>query len=147
MHVIVRLTAACVALAAVSPLMAQKPSADTTKADTSKAAAAQPDTTSAERNSKATPFAWGDFTWVNGYGRTHTSPLATKYFTPEFRADMNFISDINQPKDHTLDGSAEMGRTNEYQVQQLGIGGDFRYDNVRGRLMTQFGMYSRAHAA
>ena len=36
-----------------------------------------------------------------------------------------------------------MGRTNEVQVQQLGIGGDFRYDNVRGRLMTQFGMYSQ----
>ena len=28
------------------------------------------------------------------------------------------------------------------QVTQLGIGGDFHYDNVRGRLMTQFGMYS-----
>ena len=35
-----------------------------------------------------------------------------------------------------------MGRTNEVQVQQFGIGGDFHYDNVRGRLMTQFGMYS-----
>src|SRR5215472_13723775 len=144
MLVIVRLSAGVVALTAVSSLVAQKPSADTTKAaDTSKTAAAQPDTTSPERNSKATPFAWGDFTWVNGYGRTHTSPLATKYFTPEFRADMNFVSDINQPKDHTLDGSSEMGRTNEFQVQQLGVGGDFRYDNVRGRLMTQFGMYSQ----
>jgi hypothetical protein len=143
MHVIGRLSAAGLALAAVSPLMAQKPSADTTKADTSKTAAAQPDTTSAERNSKAAPFAWGDFTWVNGNGRTHASPLATKYFTPEFRADMNVVSDINQPKDHTIDGSSEMGRTNEVQVQQLGIGGDFSYDNVRGRLMTQFGMYSQ----
>jgi hypothetical protein len=27
-------------------------------------------------------------------------------------------------------------------VTQLGIGGDFHYANVRGRLMTQFGMYS-----
>jgi hypothetical protein len=27
-------------------------------------------------------------------------------------------------------------------VQQLSVGGDFHYDNVRGRLMTQFGMYS-----
>jgi hypothetical protein len=27
-------------------------------------------------------------------------------------------------------------------VTQLGIGGDFHYKNVRGRLMTQFGMYS-----
>ena len=27
-------------------------------------------------------------------------------------------------------------------MQQLGIGGDFHCGNVRGRLMTQFGMYS-----
>jgi Putative beta-barrel porin-2, OmpL-like. bbp2 len=27
-------------------------------------------------------------------------------------------------------------------LEQLGVGGDFHYDNVRGRLMTQFGMYS-----
>jgi len=27
-------------------------------------------------------------------------------------------------------------------VTQLGVGGDFHYDNVRARLMTQFGMYS-----
>ena len=32
--------------------------------------------------------------------------------------------------------------TGEFQIQQLGIGGDFHVDNVRGRLMTQFGMYS-----
>lgn len=28
------------------------------------------------------------------------------------------------------------------QVTLLGIGGDFHYDNVIGRLMTQFGIYS-----
>jgi len=28
------------------------------------------------------------------------------------------------------------------QVTQLGVGGDFHYDNVRARLMTQFGLYS-----
>jgi hypothetical protein len=96
----------------------------------------------AQTQTLSAPFAFADFTWVNGNGRIHNMPLDTKYFTPEFRLDANFISDINQPKDHTLDGAAEMGRTNEVQVQQLGIGGDFHYDNVRGRLMTQFGMYS-----
>jgi hypothetical protein len=106
--------------------------------------AAQADTSGppAATQTLSVPFAFADFTWVNGNGRIHNMPLDTKYFTPEFRLDANFISDINQPKDHTLDGAAEMGRTNELQVQQLGIGGDFHYDNVRGRLMTQFGMYS-----
>ena len=28
-------------------------------------------------------------------------------------------------------------------MTQLGIGGDFHYENVRARLMTQFGMYSQ----
>ncbi len=88
------------------------------------------------------PFAFADFTWLNGNSRTTDSPLATKYFTPEFRADTSYIEDFNHPSDHTLVGSSESGRTGEVQLQQLGIGGDFQVGNVRGRLMTQFGMYS-----
>lgn len=33
-------------------------------------------------------------------------------------------------------------RSNEVQLTQFGVGGDFHYDNVRARLMTQFGLYS-----
>jgi hypothetical protein len=90
----------------------------------------------------ADPFAFADFTWLNGNSRTSESPIDTKYFTGEFRADTSFIYDFNHPKDDTLVGSSESGRTSEFQVQQLGVGGDFHYDNVRGRLMTQFGLYS-----
>ena len=90
----------------------------------------------------AQPFAFADFTWLNGNSRTTESPLDTKLFTGEFRADTSYILDFNHPKDNTLVGSSESGRTSEIQVQQLGIGGDFHYDNVRGRLMTQFGLYS-----
>jgi hypothetical protein len=88
------------------------------------------------------PFAFADFTWLNGNSRTSESPLDTKVFTGEFRADTSYIYDFNHPADHTLGGTTESGRTGEVQVQQLGIGGDFHYANVRGRLMTQFGMYS-----
>src|SRR6202035_5736354 len=70
------------------------------------------------------------------------SPIDTKYFTGEFRADTSYIYDFNHPKDDTLVGSSESGRTGEFQVQQLGVGGDFHYDTVLGRLMTQFGLYS-----
>jgi hypothetical protein len=90
----------------------------------------------------AEPFAFADFTWLNGNSRTHESPIDTQYFTGEFRVDTSYIYDFNHPKDDTLVGSSESGRTSEFQVQQLGIGGDFHYDNVRGRLMTQFGLYS-----
>ena len=64
-------------------------------------------------------------------------------FTGEFRADTNFTYSFNKPIDDTISGSSEIFRSGEFQVTQLGIGGDFHYDNVQGRLMTQFGMYSQ----
>ena len=39
-------------------------------------------------------------------------------------------------------GRAKSSAHREVQVEQLGVGGDFHYDNVRARIMTQFGMYS-----
>ena len=88
------------------------------------------------------PFAFADFSWLNGNCREKDSPLDTKFFTVEFRADVNEVYDFNHPQDHTLVGSSELGRTDEVQVQQLGIGGDFHYDHVRGRILTQFGLLS-----
>ena len=89
------------------------------------------------------PFAFADFTWLNGNARTKESPMDTKFFTPEIRADIDYIYDFNHPKDNTISGSSEVFRANEVQVTQLGVGGDFHYDNVRARLMTQFGLYSQ----
>jgi hypothetical protein len=91
---------------------------------------------------RAEPFAFGDFTWLNGNARTKDAPLSTANFTGEFRADISYIGSFNHPSDHTLVGTSESGRTSEIQLQQLGIGGDFHHGQVRGRLMTQFGMYS-----
>jgi hypothetical protein len=93
--------------------------------------------------SAAEPFAFADFTWLTGNARTKESPMDTKFFTPEIRADIDYIYDFNHPKDNTISGSSEVFRANEVQVTQLGVGGDFHYDNVRARLMTQFGMYSQ----
>ena len=92
----------------------------------------------------AEPFAFADFTWLTGSSRTKESPLETRAVTGEFRADTNFTYSFNRPQDDTISGSSEIFRSGEIQVTQLGIGGDFHYDNVRGRLMTQFGMYSQA---
>jgi hypothetical protein len=92
---------------------------------------------------KAEPFAFADFTWLTGNARTKESPMDTKFFTPEIRADVDYIYDFNHPKDNTIGGSSEVFRANEVQVTQLGVGGDFHYDNVRARLMTQFGLYSQ----
>lgn len=88
------------------------------------------------------PFSRADWTWLNGNSRQRTSVLDSKYFTGEFRADITYIGDFNHPRDHTLVGTSESGRTGEVQVQQLGVGGDFHAGAARGRVMTQFGMYS-----
>ena len=91
----------------------------------------------------AEPFAFADFTWLNGNPRTKTVPMDTKFFTPEIRSDVDYIYDFRHPKDNTIGGSSEVFRANEVQLTQLGIGGDFHFDNVRARVMTQFGLYSQ----
>jgi hypothetical protein len=91
---------------------------------------------------KPEPFTFADFTWLTGNPRTKDSPLDSKCFTGEFRSDVEFTKDLNHPQDDTIGGSSEIFRSNEVQVTQLGVGGDFHCGNVRGRLMTQFGMYS-----
>jgi hypothetical protein len=92
---------------------------------------------------KPAPFTFADFTWLSGNPRTKESPLDTKVFTGEFRVDTNYTYSFNKPSDDTISGSSEIFRSGEFQLTQLGIGGDFHYDNVQGRLMTQFGMYAQ----
>src|SRR5450631_278753 len=92
---------------------------------------------------KAEPFAFADFTWLTGNARTKESPMDTKFFTPEIRADDDYVYDFKHPKDDTIGGSSEVFRSNEVHVTQLGVGGDFHYDNVRALVMTQFGLYSQ----
>ncbi len=106
------------------------------------ATAPAPSNAKLQKHQAPEPFAFADFNWLNGNCRQNSSILDTKYFTGEFRLDANYVYNCNHPQDHTLVGSCETGRSDEFQVQQLGIGGDFHWNNVRGRFMTQFGMYS-----
>ncbi|MHB8485936.1 MAG: outer membrane beta-barrel protein [Candidatus Acidiferrales bacterium] len=95
-----------------------------------------------EKKEVVQPFSDWDWTWLNGNPRTKTPAFDSKFFTPEIRADINYVYDFNHPTDHSMGGSSELFRSQEVQLEQLGVGGDFHYDNVRARLMTQFGMYS-----
>jgi hypothetical protein len=67
--------------------------------------------------------------------------LDTKFFTPEVRFDTHFMDSFNQPKDHTLGGATESFRSGEFQVEQASVGGDFHWQNVRGRILTMFGLF------
>jgi len=91
-----------------------------------------------------TPFADYDWTWLNGNPRNKDVAFDSKFFTPEIRADLTYTFDFNRPQDDSMGGSSELFRSNEIQLEQLGIGGDFHWDNVRARFMTQFGEYSTA---
>ena len=99
-------------------------------------------TQAAPANEKPAPFSFADFTWLNGNSRIKEVPFDTKFFTPEIRVDSDYVYDFHHPKDDTIGGSSEIFRSEEFQVTQMGVGGDFHYDNVLARVMTQFGMYS-----
>jgi hypothetical protein len=89
------------------------------------------------------PFAFGDFSWLNGTSRkTSPSILDTKYFTGDVTLDINYTHSFNKPIDNTVVGSTALARDNEAQLSFLGFGGDFHVDNVRGRIMMQFGTRS-----
>ncbi len=89
-----------------------------------------------------TPFAYGDFTWLNGTSRNKDTVLDTKYFTPEVRFDTHYMFDTNQPIDHTIVGATESFRSGEIQIEQISVGGDFHWQNVRGRILTMDGLFA-----
>jgi hypothetical protein len=95
----------------------------------------------AQTTTKGEPFE-GDWTWLNSNGHQTDSPMATKYFTPEFRADANYTLDYNHPKDDSLGGSTETFRSDEWQLEQISVGGDIRINNVRGRILTMDGLFA-----
>jgi hypothetical protein len=129
--------------ASSATVAAAAPGTNVIPAERAVAAAGVQERTPTAKPQKAEPFAFADFTWLTGNARTKESPMDTKFFTPEIRADVDYIYDFNHPKDDTIGGSSEVFRSNEVHVTQLGVGGDFHYDNVRARLMTQFGLYSQ----
>lgn len=89
-----------------------------------------------------TPFAFGDFTWLNGTPRNKDTVLDTKFFTPEIRFDTHYMTDFNQPRDHTIVGATESFRSGEVQIEQASVGGDFHWQNVRGRILFMQGLFA-----
>jgi hypothetical protein len=87
----------------------------------------------------AAPLAYADFSWVNGQNRQSYKLLDNAYFTGDFTFDMNYTQSNNHPNDDMVTGSTALARNGEVDVSMVALGGDFHYDNVRGRIMTQFG--------
>jgi len=89
-----------------------------------------------------TPFAFGDFTWLNGTPRNKDTVIDTPFFTPEVRFDTHYMQDFNQPLDHTIVGATESFRSGEVQIEQASVGGDFHWQNVRGRILFMQGLFA-----
>lgn len=89
------------------------------------------------------PFDGMDMSWQNGSDRRTSPPaLATKYFTGSVMIDASYTHSFNNPIDNTVVGSTALARNNEVQLSGVYLGGDFNYNNARGRVMTQFGTRS-----
>jgi hypothetical protein len=88
------------------------------------------------------PFAYADWTWLNGNARNKDAVWDSKFFTPEIRLDTDFVSSFNHPKDDTIGGSTEIFRSNEVQLDQISFGGDFHWQDVRARVLTMGGMFA-----
>ena len=134
-----------VVAAAYSTSAVTTPSAIAATAPAQVVAQGQSEPTAAQSpaaDGKVAPFSDADWSWLNGNPRTKDIYWDTKFFTPEIRSDTVYVFDFNHPTDHSIGGSSELFRSQEVQLTQLGVGGDFHYENVRARLMTQFGMYS-----
>ena len=109
---------------------------------TQQAAAPAATTPAPASTGPAEPFAFGDFTWLNGNNRQHKALLDSQYFTGSLLLDVNYTSSLAHPIDNTVVGSTALARNNEVNLAFLGFGGDFHAGPARGRLMTQFGSRS-----
>src|ERR1700744_4324944 len=55
------------------------------------------------------PFAFGDFSWLNGTSRKTTPPLIdSKYFKSDITLDLNYTHSYNSPIDNTVVGSTAL---------------------------------------
>jgi hypothetical protein len=90
----------------------------------------------------AEPFAFGDFTWLNGSNRQHKALLDSPIFTGSLAIDFNYTASFNNPIDNTATGSTGVSRNNEFTLAAAHFGGDFHYEHARARLFMQYGMRS-----
>jgi hypothetical protein len=81
--------------------------------------------------------------WQNGADRRDSSVFHGKYFVPSILMDLNYTHSFNNPNDNTVVGSTALARNNEVQLSHLNVGGDFTYENVHARIMSQFGTRSQ----
>jgi hypothetical protein len=124
-------------VAAAVPVVEQGSSAPASPA--SEQAASEPPRVAAQAPSRPAPFAFGDFTWMNGQSRQKSQPLSNSFATVNLYLDTYYGYSFNHPKDDTIVGSGAVGRDTEWQINNATIGLDTNYKNVIGKITLQSG--------
>jgi hypothetical protein len=94
-----------------------------------------PSASAAEHSAaKSAPFAFGDFTWMNGQSRQKSQPLSNSFATVNLYLDTYYGYSFNHPHDDTIVGSGAVGRNTEWQINNATIGIDTNYKNVLGKI-------------
>ena len=110
-----------------------------TVVETAPALPAQPSPPATEKPAAPAPFAFGDFTWMNGQSRQKQQVLTNQYGTLSLYMDAYYNFSMNHPRDNTIVGSNSTGRNTEVQVNMAGIGFDTQYKNIIGKVSLQTG--------
>ena len=117
-------------------LLAATPALAFAQADTAKAAP------------KPVPFDWADWTWLNGNARTKDSPLDSQVLHRRVPPRCGVYLRLQQPEGpHAGRDRASRGARRRCRCSSSASAATSTCDHVRGRLMTQFGMYSTHDAA
>jgi hypothetical protein len=108
-------------------------------APASEQAGSEPPHLAEQTSSEPAPFAFGDFTWMNGQSRQKSQPLTNSFATVNLYVDTYYGYSFNHPKDDTIVGSGAVGRNTEWQINNATIGIDTNYKNVLGKITLQSG--------
>jgi len=125
-----------------TPVAEPSPAAKPSAAPPASPSPAAPETAAPAPESKAAkpaPFAFGDFTWMNGQSRQKSQPLSNSFATAILYLDTYYNYSLNHPKDDTIVGSGAVGRNAEWQINNATIGVDTNYKNVLGKITLQTG--------
>jgi hypothetical protein len=93
----------------------------------------------AQDSAATEPFAFGDFSWLNGTNRIKETPLKNDHFQAGVYFDGYYCFSLNRPQDHTLGGSTCVGRHNEFVPSHISFGLQTNYKNIIGKIYYQTG--------
>jgi hypothetical protein len=85
------------------------------------------------------PFAFGDFTWMNGQNRQKSQPLTNQFGTLNLYLDTYYQVSTNHPRDNTIVGNTSAGRNTEFTVNLMEVGYNTQYKNILGEVSFQIG--------